>query len=113
MLTLKSKGYAGEELVKHYYLDKGYSLIAQNRTFPGGEIDLIMKKDEKIIFVEVKRIDTIKERENYITPKKLNMLERSIDTYSQKYSITNEISLDIVFVQGDTILEHYENITNQ
>jgi len=48
------KGYEAEEKVKNYLLEKNYQFLNQNYYNPYGEIDLIMLKEEEIIFIEVK-----------------------------------------------------------
>ncbi len=51
-------GQRGEDLVRDHYQRLGYSLLERNYIFPHGkqtgEIDLIFRKDDEIIFVEVK-----------------------------------------------------------
>lgn len=54
-------GRNGEELVLQNYLERGYSLVQQNFQYYShgqqgrkGEIDLIVKKDNLIVIVEVK-----------------------------------------------------------
>ena len=51
-------GQAGEELVARDYESKGYKLLEKNYIFPRGlrmgEIDLILEKDQELVFVEVK-----------------------------------------------------------
>ena len=54
MLHAHQLGKLGEELAKSFLLDDGYEFLEANYTTRFGEIDLIMKKDEKILFVEVK-----------------------------------------------------------
>ena len=48
------KGHAYENLAKHYLKKKGLSLITTNYTCQSGEIDLIMKDGETLVFIEVR-----------------------------------------------------------
>jgi len=48
------KGKAGEAYVAHHLYSHGYTVLAHNFTKPYGEIDLIAKKNDTLIFVEVK-----------------------------------------------------------
>lgn len=112
MNTLKAKGYHAEELVSNYYKNKGYTLLEKNWTIPGGEIDIIMQKEDEIIFIEVKVVDGIEDLDSYLTPKKIEILERSIETYCTKLKWEYEIRLDVVFVQKEKIIEIFENISN-
>ncbi|MGL4606730.1 MAG: YraN family protein [Eubacteriaceae bacterium] len=54
------KGNAGESLALSYLENLGYLLMSQNYRKTFGEIDLILKKDETIVFVEVKFRDNLK-----------------------------------------------------
>ncbi len=51
----KEAGRKGENAAKELYVSKGYSVIATNYRFRRyGEIDLILSKDDLIVFCEVK-----------------------------------------------------------
>lgn len=47
-------GKIGEDFVTNLLIDKGYTLIARNFHSRQGEIDIIVRDDKYIIFVEVK-----------------------------------------------------------
>ncbi len=49
-----NKGKAAENLVEVYYKKQGYTILARNWTCASGEIDLIVQKEGKVVFVEVK-----------------------------------------------------------
>ncbi|MEG1496295.1 MAG: YraN family protein [Clostridiales bacterium] len=53
-LFRKELGEKGEIAAKKELEKRGFKLKEKNFLIRGGEIDLIMEKDEKIIFVEVK-----------------------------------------------------------
>ena len=50
----RRKGLRYEERARQYLARCGLSLLAQNFRIRGGEIDLIMRDEERICFVEVK-----------------------------------------------------------
>ncbi|MBT4516310.1 MAG: YraN family protein [Candidatus Komeilibacteria bacterium] len=54
MLNKKSLGQYGERIALSYYQKLGYKLITQNYYSRYGELDLVLKKDNKITVVEVK-----------------------------------------------------------
>lgn len=85
--------------MKDAYLAQGYVLLHQNRTIPGGEIDLVLESTEDIVFVEVKTVDHMAELDNYLTQKKLKTLERAIESYLIQYPNAKNIRLDVAFVQ--------------
>lgn len=53
-MDAKTFGYFGEKIAKDFFLRKGYLILKKNFTVRGGEIDLIAKKHDLIVFVEVK-----------------------------------------------------------
>jgi putative endonuclease len=54
MLSKKQIGNVGEEISEIYLIKKGYSILKRNYRCKLGEIDLIAKDKNKIIFFEVK-----------------------------------------------------------
>ena len=50
----KLLGKQGEKLVLDYLKKNGYKILETNYNTPFGEADIVCKKDDKIIFVEVK-----------------------------------------------------------
>ena len=58
VFTSKSQktGELGENLAETYLKKKGYRIIERNYTIPQGEIDIIAKEGNDLIFIEVKSI---------------------------------------------------------
>lgn len=50
----KSTGIIGENLACNYLLNKGYIILERNFRSKVGEIDIIAKANEVIVFIEVK-----------------------------------------------------------
>jgi len=71
METKKSKGYRWEQIVSDRYLPNLFTILQQNYTIRGGEIDIIACIKDEIIFVEVKVIDSIDDIHWFLTKKKL------------------------------------------
>ena len=107
-----------ETVAKTYLLEQGYTLLAENYTIRGGEIDLVMQQGELIVFVEVRQ-----RRSAYygsaaasITPKKVQRLRK----VALHYLVTTferddlPVRFDAVLLAGTKEkfdLEHLENIT--
>jgi putative endonuclease len=72
-------GKTGEALAAKYLEDRGYQIIEQNFTSRYGELDLVARDGDSIVFVEVKTrtSSAFGEPEDSVTPEKL---ERIINT---------------------------------
>jgi Holliday junction resolvase-like predicted endonuclease len=65
--------------------------------------------------IEVKTVNDIDDLDNYVTPKKIWFLQRTLENYLQNIdeSWIEYIRMDVVFVKNDKILEIYEDVTNK
>ncbi len=54
MINNRARGRAGEELVQDYLNSKGYSILERNYKNKIGEIDIIAKDGDILVFIEVK-----------------------------------------------------------
>ncbi|TSC95715.1 MAG: putative endonuclease [Parcubacteria group bacterium Athens1014_10] len=111
-------GKTGEEIAKKYFKKKGYKILEQHYCLRGGEIDLIVQKEEKIIFVEVKtrtsdEFGNPEESINYYKQKSLN---RAINNYFFKKRIeNNDYQFDVVSIMLDkkerkALIKHFKNV---
>ena len=107
----KKKGAEGEKLALRYYLDRGYTLLETNFTMRGWELDIVLKKWDSTIFVEVKVVDHVDCLIDYITPQKFKNLKKTIEAYVRKNNVDTYLRVDVVFVKNQQIYEVYENIT--
>lgn len=53
-IARKALGRWGEELTVAYLQERGYQILAQNWHSPAGEIDIIARDKETLVFVEVR-----------------------------------------------------------
>ncbi|HPZ07456.1 MAG TPA: YraN family protein [Candidatus Eremiobacteraeota bacterium] len=53
-LSRKQLGHIGEKEALKLLLNKGYKLIEKNFRCPLGEVDLIMKEGDELVFIEVR-----------------------------------------------------------
>lgn len=115
-LHTRQKGKIVEELVAKYLEKKGYKILVQNAYISHGEIDIICKDEEYIVFVEVKSSFT-KDYDIYsaLTKKKKRLLKLSINNYLAKYSMQNRIwRFDYVAVKkisGLFEIEHFTHVS--
>ena len=110
-------GGVGENYAVKYLLRKNYKIISQNWTCRWGEIDIIARKEGKLIFVEVKlrTSDKFGNPSQSITAKKLKSLKHSIWRYLLIYDqFDRECRLDVITVcksKGKYKLRHYKSVT--
>lgn len=112
-------GVLGETLAAKYLTQKGYQIIDRNWRIRGGEIDLVAKIGQTIIFVEVKTRTGTKFGlpEESVGFWKTNFLKRAAQFYlSQKLLINSNYRIDVVAVEfeGHKLkrIEHIESITS-
>jgi len=56
----KEKGYLGEEIALKYLLKKGAQILYRNYRIKIGEIDIIAKIENELVFIEVKSRSNLK-----------------------------------------------------
>ncbi len=111
-------GNRGEDIACEYLIKNGYRIVVRNFRIKGGELDIIARHRDELIFFEVK---TRGQRsfgypEEAVTIHKMKRITRAIKYYLCKTSIKNiYIRFDIISVelqnnQQDTKVVHLKNI---
>lgn len=107
----KNKGFAGEEAALNHLLQKGYRLLERNFSTRLGEIDLIMRKEDLISFIEVKWRSSEYSGLPYeaVNYKKQKTIIKTAQIYIQKKQLYDfDFSFDIVSIIGNNI-KHFEH----
>ncbi len=94
-------GKIGEDVAMQYLLEKEYKIIERNFSCKQGEIDIIAKDKQELIFVEVKTRanETYGRSIDAITYYKQKHLVKSIEYYLFKHKIENlPIRIDVIEV---------------
>jgi putative endonuclease len=109
-------GRRGEEQAAKYLQSNGYKILEQNYRTPYGEIDIIAKEENVIVFVEVK---TRSSRafgfpEESITQEKKAHLQNSALFYLQDIPMPDsDWRIDVISIRrsnaNDTEIVHFEN----
>lgn len=107
-------GKQGEKLAIEYLQKNGYEILEQNFVFQKAEIDIIARKGDWLIVVEVKtRTSTdYGNPEDFVDKKKIKLLVKAIDEYVQQSDLDLDIRFDIVsLVKTDNKfnIEHLED----
>ncbi len=106
----REKGKAAELTASHFLEKKGLKIIERNWTCRWGEIDLIMKQGEKVIFVEVKSRSSAAYGKGVeaITFSKQQKMLRCALLYSQKHPEVKDIAFAVLSLDGDNSAESIE-----
>jgi Holliday junction resolvase-like predicted endonuclease len=110
-ISKKTLWYRGESVAIDHYLRQWYELSVRNYTIRGWEIDCVVENAVYRRYIEVKVVEYVVDLQNYITPKKLRTLIATIRSYATKFPTTKLQTIDVVFVQQNTILHLFEDIT--
>ena len=117
-LNHKEFGDLGESLAEQYLLAKGFMVITRNYRTKIGEIDLIVKKENLVVFVEVKTRRTRSYGKGFeaVNFKKQQTLRRVADQFLaygkdlSKMNVSMRFDVIDVFVQGnEPEINHIEN----
>lgn len=96
-------GRRAEEEAARYLQDRGFALKTRNYRHGSREIDLIMEKDDLLVFVEVKasRGQSFGSPESWVTPAKQKNIITAALAYIQKHDIRDrEIRFDVITCHG-------------
>ena len=105
-------GEKGEEMAMAFLRGKGYKILETNWRSGKLELDIIAKKDEEYIFVEVKTRSSEFEIEELITPSKEASLMRAVNVYLEELEEEVSSRVDLILLQihdGELQIEHLEN----
>ena len=108
---MNSLGVSGEQQAKKYLIKQGYKVLETNYKTVLGEIDIVTKKDDFIVFVEVKTRSNTKfglPRES-VTPYKQNKI-RAVATHylKTKNMLNSNVRFDVI----DILNGELTHITN-
>jgi len=111
-------GSMGEKMACDYLTKKGYLILDKNFRTKVGEIDIISKLKNKLVFVEVKTKISDEKGKPYehVTKSKIAKFKRAVQAYILKFKIDCPIRLDVISIQLSEDLSiqnilHFENIT--
>ncbi|HHW59738.1 MAG: YraN family protein [Bacteroidales bacterium] len=115
--TNKEIGDLGEKIAGKYLISKGYEIVGQNIRWKKYEIDLIIKKDDWLIFVEVKtrKMGAYIPAIESINKNKLQAMSNFADNYIKEIDWNGNIRFDAVIISYSyltpPIIKHIENLS--
>jgi putative endonuclease len=117
MLSKKQIGDIGEDISEIFLIKKGYSILKRNYRCKLGEIDLIAKDNNKIIFFEVKTRTNLNfgYPEESVNNQKVLKLKKLAIFYTVSENIQNhDIQFDVISINlwKTNFLENIKNDKN-
>jgi putative endonuclease len=109
-------GNAGENLAAEFLKTKGFEIAARNYRYRHSEIDLIVRRGDWTIFVEVKtRSSTwFGQPEEFVDERQARKIFEAAEEYIFSTNWLGHIRFDIVSVTlgPEPIIEHFEDAIN-
>ena len=106
--SLQNIAKIGEKLAVEHLKIQGYQILAENYRFQRGEIDIIAKHEERIVFVEVKTRRSLKYGvpQSAVTKQKQRQISKIALAYLQTHNlIDTSCRFDVIAIQLTRNLE--------
>jgi putative endonuclease len=111
----RARGHEGEQLAVRHLKRLGYQIVCRNYRCPLGEIDIIARQRNVLVFVEVKSrtTATFGSPKLAITPAKQHKLSQVAWYYLLEHNLTETSArFDVVTISGMPGSPHFEVIEN-
>ena len=107
-------GKKGEELARLHLKKKAYQIIATNWRFKGGELDIVARENDTLVFVEVKTRshEAFERPQDAVTRSKQKRIIRAANAFIEEKNIDLEARFDVISVvinTEGTSIEHIED----
>ena len=104
-------GKLGEEMAVEFLQKEGYAILETNWTFQKAEVDIIAKKDNTLAIIEVKTRSSLEFGlpQDFVKPKKIQLLTKAIDAYVNERELDVEVRFDIIAIHKEGkkfVIEH-------
>ena len=114
-MSKRAIGNEGEGFAMTFLARQGLSILERNYTYNHGEIDIVAKDGDELVFVEVKmrRNRRFGLPEESVTPAKQELIRRTAEGYMEEKNIRNvSCRFDVVAIlveNGVRKFVHYKN----
>jgi putative endonuclease len=104
-------GRAAEDSVALRYTLTGHQLAARRWRGKSGEIDLIARDGNVVIFIEVKQSRTHAEAASHLTPQQFARIYRAAEEFidDEPMGSLTDVRFDVALVDGKGVIEILEN----
>lgn len=110
-LTNYLAGHAAEASVARLYEDRGIAICARNWRGITGEIDLIGRCGDEVIFVEVKQSQTHDMAASHISQAQIGRIFATVDEFlaGEPKGLLTDVRIDLALVDGQGRIDVVEN----
>jgi putative endonuclease len=107
----KDIGNSGEEKAADFLQSKGYQVMETNYRHKRGEIDIIVKNDELMVFVEVKTRNNVEfgTPEQFVSQRQRQVIIETANAYISEVDWHGLIRFDIVAIVPEKEIVHFED----
>ena len=101
-MNIGATGGAGEDAALKMLLEKGYELVARNYQTKHGEIDLIVKNERFLVFVEVKTRTKASRYKGFtaVTSEKKQKIFKTAILFLRETKLKLQPRIDVIDVEG-------------
>ena len=104
-------GKLGEEMAVEFLQKDGYAILETNWTFQKAEIDIIAQKGSTLAIIEVKTRSSLEFGlpQDFVKPKKIQLLTKAVDAYVNERDLDVEVRFDIIAIHKEGksfVIEH-------
>ena len=96
-------GKLGEEMAVEFLQKDGYAIIETNWTFQKAEVDIIAQKENTLAIIEVKTRSSLEFGlpQDFVKPKKIQLLTKAVDAYVNERDLDIEVRFDIIAIHKE------------
>lgn len=104
-------GHAAEASVAQFYEDRGTAICVRNWRGSGGEIDLIGRDGDVVVFVEVKQSRSHDLAASHLSPAQIGRIFATVDEFlaGEPKGLLTDVRIDLALVDGMGRIEVLEN----
>ncbi len=108
------KGKEAEDMAADFLVQQGYEIVERNYRYKRSEIDLIVRRDNWLIFVEVKMrsSDAFGYPEEFVDYKKAKNIVYGAEQYTYDNNYNGNVRYDVVAISmknGEPEIRHFED----
>lgn len=110
----KKTGNLGEQMATDFLINKGYEILERNWRFSRAEIDIIARKAQILVFIEVKTrtSNAFGQPEEFLNQKQEKLITDAAAVYMERKGHEWEFRFDIIAItldQAEQQIQHFED----